>query len=377
MAKATKKASTKARDKRLRRTAQQTREAGLRAPVSVRLTPEERASLESYAQMRGMSLSEAIRSRACHYSPDGEKAAEYAKDLYYGMRENGAELMESNRQVRIAYEENARKVFGLSAAVNRVGVNVNQIARRVNAGAVGDDAERWLSELQYCVQILNEILEKGGVSEIRAIPPLMGGGVSTSTEASDASQNASENRVEKAPEKKVVEVFEKASADPVENDAKKDAEIESDARAEKKAETKSKTDVKSTVKPKQKKGEKPKPENAEEPKSETVVEEMPEASSESKREPVKGSIVDAMTAAAKAAPEEPPASDHERVIPVADESRGETQEDVDAAWAEGLLAKPEKSKGKRKRRDDDDEISPEWRARYEEQFYPRTLKGGR
>lgn len=376
MAQRKKSDATKARDKRLRRSNAEAREAGLRTPVSVRLTPEERASLESYAQMRGMSLSEAIRSRACHYEPDSEKAAQYAKDLYYGMRENGAELMESNRAVRIAHEENARAVFGLQVAVNRCGVNLNQIAKRANSGMLGDDAERWLEEIQYCTELLSQILEKGGVSEIRAIPPLMGGGASTAAEASDASQNASENRVEKAPEKKVVEVSEKASAGPVENDAKKDAEIESDARAEKKAETKSKMDAKSSPKPKQKKGAKPKPENAEESKSETVVEEMPEASSESKREPVKGSIVDAMTAAAKAALEKPPASDHECVIPIADESRGETQEDVDAAWVEGLLAKPEKAKG-RKRRDDDDEISPELRERYEEMFYPLTLKEGR
>ena len=264
----TKSKSTIERDKRLRRTAQETRDAGLRTPVSVRLTPEERAELESYGQMRGMSLSEAIRSRACRYSPSEEKVAAYTERLYYGMRETGVELIESNSAVRIAYEENARAAFALSSAVRRVGVNLNQIAKRVNAGAVDDDGETWLAELQKCTALLSEILETGNVKEVRPIPILetrvSKGGADASAEPEKTSESKHGNRVET------------------------DAETDAGTTAEKALESTRKPEAKTTAKTKPKPTGKPASETAPKKKSEKPrgksAEKMQEASTEPERE---------------------------------------------------------------------------------------------
>ena len=153
----TKSKATIARDKRGRKTRAEEIESGNMVTMTIRVPADAIPRLDSDAKLEGVTRSELARNRVLHRPPDADRVVESTQRLYYGMRETGAELLESNKTTRMAYEENARAAFALSSAVRRVGVNVNQIAKKVNTSGF-EDGEIWLAELQNCVQLLNEIL---------------------------------------------------------------------------------------------------------------------------------------------------------------------------------------------------------------------------
>ena len=97
--------------------------------LSVRMTCAERAHLNQMAKKSGLSLSNTIR--ACI---------------------NGTELR----------ERQSAEIKDLYTEINRIGTNINQIARSVNAGiARPADAKRGLYMLEQVYEMMNRLAKKG------------------------------------------------------------------------------------------------------------------------------------------------------------------------------------------------------------------------
>lgn len=95
--------------------------------LSVRMTASERAHLDQLAKKSGLSLSNTIR--ACI---------------------NGTEIR----------ERQAPEIRQLYTEVNRIGTNINQIARRINGGiGTEEDVERILSLLQKVYHQMERIAD--------------------------------------------------------------------------------------------------------------------------------------------------------------------------------------------------------------------------
>ncbi|ACV23068.1 Bacterial mobilisation protein (MobC) [Slackia heliotrinireducens] len=271
-----KKKKTIERDKYGRRTNQETLDAGYSAVKSVRLTAEEIIELESYANMRDVTFSDAMRMKMFRNAGDDERVVEHLRKFYYGLRETGVEQLGSGRAAREAYEEYARAAHVVRVAIDRVGVNINQIAKQVNSGNVDPgNADAWLAELVACRVALEAIAERGHVDDVRPIPPLdtdsTNGSDASGTTARDNTANAVSAAEHDASADAAPAVAEHPETKPETKPGKRPKPV-----AKTKPETTAETEPETEQKKKRKPTAKPVPETAAEPKSEPKPEPKPE-----------------------------------------------------------------------------------------------------